>query len=96
MNWRALSEHSELVRPPQASGGPLYLIPDGASMALGTFAETKGPRLPGRNPATSKIRLAQTLRIPVPAVLRSRVFWQRLRWIPESQGPTERPKPYIL
>jgi hypothetical protein len=25
--------------------------PDGASMVLGPFAETKGPRLPGRNPA---------------------------------------------
>jgi len=25
--------------------------PDGASMVFGPFAETKGPRLPGRNPA---------------------------------------------
>ncbi len=74
MNWRALSEHSELVRPPQVGVRHLYLIPDGASMVLGTFAETKGPRLPGRNPATSKIRLTQTLRIPVPDVLLSRVF----------------------
>jgi hypothetical protein len=26
--------------------------PDGASLVLGPFAVTKGPRLPGRNPAT--------------------------------------------
>ncbi len=26
--------------------------PDGASLVLGPFAETKGPRLPSRNPAS--------------------------------------------
>ncbi len=31
--------------------------PDGASMVLGPFAGTKGPRLPGRNPATQNITL---------------------------------------
>jgi len=29
--------------------------PDGASMVLATFVETKVARLPGRNPATQKI-----------------------------------------
>jgi hypothetical protein len=29
--------------------------PDGASLVLGHFAGTKGPRLPGRNPAIQKI-----------------------------------------
>ncbi len=28
-------------------------------MVLGPFAERKGPRLPGRNPATQKITLTQ-------------------------------------
>jgi len=35
--------------------------PDGASLVLGHFAGTKGPRLPGRNPATQKIMLTQEL-----------------------------------
>ncbi len=34
---------------------PLQMMPDGASLVLGPFAETKGPRLPGRNPATHNI-----------------------------------------
>ncbi len=31
----------------------------GASLVLGPFAKTKGPRLPGRNPATQKITLTR-------------------------------------
>jgi hypothetical protein len=49
MNRRALSERSELARPhPLRPPSPMWL--DGGSMALGHFAEPKGPRLPGRNP----------------------------------------------
>ena len=41
----------ELGRPPQVRVRPILMRPDGASLVLGPFAETKGPRLPGRNPA---------------------------------------------
>ncbi len=60
MGWRALFEGSELVRPPETSPSP-PMRPDRASMVLGPFAGTKGPRLPGRNPATSNITLTQEL-----------------------------------
>jgi hypothetical protein len=52
MNRRTLFERSELGRPPQALVRPILMRPDGASLVLGPFAVTKGPRLPGRNPAT--------------------------------------------
>ncbi len=56
IRWRALFEPCELDRPP--SWRPSSLMrPDRASMVLGPCAETKGPRLPGRNPATQKITL---------------------------------------
>jgi len=42
----------ELGRPPKARVRPIFMRPDGASLVLGPFAGTKGPRLPGRNPAT--------------------------------------------
>jgi hypothetical protein len=46
---RALSERSELARLPSLH--PTNLMwPNWASIVLGPFAETKGPRLPGRNP----------------------------------------------
>ena len=46
----ALFELSELVR--SSSSRPSHPIwPNRASMALSPFAETKGDRLPGRNPA---------------------------------------------
>ena len=50
-NRRALCEHSELARPPHSLRPPNLMRPDGASMVLGPFAETKGSRLPGRTPA---------------------------------------------
>jgi hypothetical protein len=52
MNRRTLFEHSELGRPPKALVRPIIMRPDGASLVLDPFAVTKGPRLPGRNPAT--------------------------------------------
>ena len=48
---RALCERSELARPPIVCIRPILMRPGGASMVLGPFAETKGPRLPGRTPA---------------------------------------------
>ena len=36
---------------PQIQRPPNLMRPNWASMVLGPFAETKGPRLPGRNPA---------------------------------------------
>jgi len=52
ISWRALCERSELGRPPQACVPPLLIGTDGASMVLAPFAETKGARPPGRNPAS--------------------------------------------
>ena len=46
MDRRALFERSELARPLQARVRPILMRPDGASLVLGPFAETKGPRLP--------------------------------------------------
>ena len=47
-------------------------LPNRASLVLGPFAETKGPRLPGRNPAISKtdwtLYLVQYVRL-VPTVV---------------------------
>jgi len=57
INWRALFERSELVRPPPSGRPFASMRPDGASLVLGPFAETKGPRLRGRNPATQKTPL---------------------------------------
>ena len=51
INRRTLFERSELGRSPKARVRPILMRPDGASLVLGPFAETKGPRLPGRNPA---------------------------------------------
>jgi hypothetical protein len=51
MNRRALSERSELARLPLVLRPSHSIRPDGASMVLGPFAETKGPRLSGRHPA---------------------------------------------
>jgi len=51
INQRALSERSELVRSPKVGVRPILMRPDGASLVLATFAETKVARLPGRNPA---------------------------------------------
>ena len=48
--WRALSEPGELARP-HLLHPPNPMKPNGASMVLATFAETKVARLPGRNPA---------------------------------------------
>ena len=48
---RTLFEQSELVRSPQGWRPPSSIRPDGASVVLATFAETKVARLPGRNPA---------------------------------------------
>jgi hypothetical protein len=59
MSWRALFERSELVRSGWRPSVPMRL--DGASMVLGPFAGTKGPRLPGRNPAIQNITLAGEL-----------------------------------
>ncbi len=50
----ALFERSELVRSFPILRPSHLMWPDWASMVLATFAETKGPRLPGRNPATPK------------------------------------------
>ena len=52
MNRRTLFERNELGRPPKALVRPILMRPDGTSLVLGPFAVTKGPRLPGRNPAT--------------------------------------------
>ena len=49
---RVLFEHSELARPSVVCRPSYSMRPDGASLVLGPFAETKGPRLPGRNPAS--------------------------------------------
>ncbi|HBP90894.1 MAG TPA: hypothetical protein DD706_24785 [Nitrospiraceae bacterium] len=38
-------------------------------MVLGPFAETKGPRLPGRNPATQFIALPRELRVSMESIL---------------------------
>ncbi len=53
MNQRTLFERSELGRSPQTRVRPTLMRPDGTSLVLGPFAETKGPRLPGRNPAAT-------------------------------------------
>ena len=53
---RALFERSEFARRRSRLHGAGH--PKGhatATMVLGPFAETKGPRLPGRNPAIPKI-----------------------------------------
>ncbi|GJL70234.1 MAG: hypothetical protein NPIRA06_28690 [Nitrospirales bacterium] len=59
MDRRTLFEPGELGRPPKARVRPILRRPDGASMVLGPFAETKGPRLSGRNPAPQNITWAQ-------------------------------------
>ena len=56
MDRRALFERNELARPLQARVRPILMRPDGASLVLGPFAETKGPRPPGRNPAYHKFK----------------------------------------
>jgi len=45
----------EFACPPKVRVRPILMRSNWASMVLFTFAETKVNRLPGRNPATSKI-----------------------------------------
>ena len=68
MRWRALLERSELVRSPSGWRPSAPMRPGGASMVLGPFAETKGPRLPGRNPATQNLTLTPELGTPARCV----------------------------
>ena len=86
-----LSERSELVRPPQAGVHPLLMGPGGASLVLGPFAGTKGPRLPGRNPATQNITLTRELGSQVRCVhLPTLFYWQTPRWIPDTHRQAAR------
>jgi hypothetical protein len=54
---RALSERSELDRAPKVGVRPILMWPDWASMVLGPFAETKGPRRMGTKPGNYNNRL---------------------------------------
>ncbi len=65
LNRRTLFEPGELGRPPQSCVRPILMCPDGASLVLATFAETKVARLPGRDPATQKFTLTRKLEPPV-------------------------------
>jgi hypothetical protein len=68
--------------------------PGGASLVLGPFAGTKGPRLPGRNPATQNITWTRELGTHVRGVhLPALVYWQPPRWIPDTHRQTVRPEP---
>ena len=53
---RTLFEQSELVRSPQGWRPSSSIRPDGASLVLGPFAETKGPRRSGAKPRPLKIK----------------------------------------
>ena len=55
IRWRALFEPCELVRSSQGWRPSSSVRSDGASLVLATFAETKVARLPGRNPASSRM-----------------------------------------
>ena len=84
-SWRALFEQSELDRPPESRGRPITMRSDWTSMVLGPFAETKGPRLPGRNPATSKIAWTWSFDKRVRRFVLNKdlvVFKGYVRWIP--------------
>ena len=92
--WRALFERSELVRPPKTGVRPIRFRPDGASLVLGPFAETKGPRLPGRYPATPKITLTPELGSQLRVVhLPTGFYWQNPRKIPDAHCNALRPDP---
>jgi hypothetical protein len=61
--------------------------PDGASMVLGPFAGTKGPRLPGRNPATQKITWAREWgNTPAMRSPAHTFYWQTQRGIPHTHN----------
>ena len=58
--------------------------PDWASMVLGTFAETKVPRLPGRTPATQKRMMIGECDKTMSAIMNQpkHIKWNTLRAIP--------------
>ena len=63
-------------------------------MVLGPFAETKGPRLPGRNPATQKNTLTRELGTQVGFVHLPTLFdWQNPRWAHDKNRKVVRPEP---
>ena len=82
INQRALFESfdmaqdklRELVRSPKASVRPICMRPDWASLVLGPFAETKGPRPPERNPASQEISGSSLLQNRVTHILYANRF----------------------
>jgi hypothetical protein len=104
MNRRTLFEPGELVRPPQVCVRPILMRPDGASMVLATFAETKVARPPGRNPATIMNIKNSSLWIVLDNLVlfapnQSEVYGNassKPRWTPDTHRQAVGPKPYIL
>ncbi|MGV7228439.1 MAG: hypothetical protein ACQ9IQ_07235 [Nitrospirales bacterium] len=86
---------AERVGPPSAGWRPS--APNEARRGVtgfGPFAETKGPRLPGRNPAIQEITLTRELGTQVRCVhLPTRFDWQTPRWIPDIQRQAVRAEP---
>jgi hypothetical protein len=63
-------------------------------MVLAPFAETKGARLPGRNPATQKITVIREFGEKERLIHRPTLFdWQSPRWVPDKHDIAVRPEP---
>ena len=66
--WRPLCEPCELGRSSKSSRPSSSVRPDGASMVLGPFAETKGPRRPGTKPRSQITRSYPAQQHPPPGI----------------------------
>ena len=63
-------------------------------MVLAPFAETKGARLPGRNPATPKITMIRELDKKERLIHRpTRLIWKISKYISEKHDIAVRPEP---
>jgi len=81
-SWSALLRPASVRSNAASRGVTLHGAFRRVRPLLGPFAETKGPRLPGRNPATQKVTLTRELGTQVRCVhLPTFFYWQNPRWI---------------
>ena len=93
MSWRALFERSELVRPPQGwRPSPLIDLRRGVN-GFGNFCRNKRASPAGAKPGNIENQVDSSVEeTSTRRSLLKGFFWQRQRWIPDTQGHAVRPK----
>jgi hypothetical protein len=95
-SWSALPWPVSAPFDQAGRGVNLFVASRRVQPLFGPFAETKGPRLPGRNPATQIIMLIRDLGPSAMHSPASTFFWKTRRWIPNTHPKAIKPKQLIL